>query len=69
LACHVRKSGIIVPLPQGNKKGKKEQKNKIFSFSIYHFPFVICHLFAPDAMTNGKWKMINGKCFISRLTS
>jgi hypothetical protein len=36
------------------------------SFSIYHFLLVISHLSEPQqledhAMTNGIWKMINGK--------
>ena len=54
-------------------------------FSIYHFPFIICHLGKnPDINLNGrwqnqshtaaemkndKWKMINGKSFILPLLS
>jgi hypothetical protein len=39
-----------------------------FPFSIFHFPFVICHLGGGNegdkvclSMTNDKWKMKNGK--------
>jgi len=37
--------------------GREERR-----FSIFHFPFVICHFSERDAADdNDKWKMTNGK--------